>query len=219
MKKLTQLAMCLVVTAAMAGSASAVTVNIQFGYVYEDLGATDTLDQNMTCLLIADVNGLGWADYTAVDKDSFLADPTDVVLACFPLNAALAGAGTHTDTVNWDNTTKGVSEGDQFQLFWFNTPWSAGIETVGPGAAGIEYGYYRTDDVKQTPLGNSDFAYEVPKNSDAGFIYTFTTNTTVGDVSDADMAAKYLTVPEPTTAVLLVAGGLLAICRRRMRLA
>lgn len=199
------------------GTLCASTIDLRIGYLYEDTAAADKIDTGMTGLFIADADGDGWAAYDSVGPDSFLADPDDAILTSFSVNGAIAGDGTHSETLNWDNTAKDVGQGDQFAVFWFNTPHTATIEVDGPGA-GIEYGYYLTDDV----LGASDFAYLVPNNSDSGLIQSFTASTGAGDIPDLEMAAPYVTsgvIPEPTTmfGLLMLTSGALVGSRRRRR--
>ncbi len=209
MNAMSKCVVALLMVAGLSAAASAGTIDLMVGYLYNDAAATTLLDTGMTALLVADADGNGWDAYQNLSPDSFVAEG-DRIIAIFGINGAMGAAGTHADTHNWDNTGRGVAEGNEFALLWFNTPYSLGIENVGPGA-GVSFGLYRSDAV----LG--DWSFVVGPNNKAGFLQVFTASTGAGAIADSAMAATFVTIPEPTTMALLAVGGLLAVRRRNAR--
>ncbi len=228
MNKIVKLSAVLFVVAVSASLASASTINSWVMHLYENAAYNDYLDDGDTLMLICDddmdndtnSSPESWEKYhNTIGKDSFLADPEDVILDAWGLSGVIGGTaydGGDEHAANWDNGGKGVDEGDHFALFWFDLPFSDITDiNNGPGKAGIAYGYYRTDDVLGGVFGGN-LSYEVPANNVSDDLRSITQNAhSSGDIPDSEMAAEFETVPEPMTIALLAGGGIFVTLRRR----
>ncbi len=206
MKNLTKVIVVAIVISGVSSVASAANIFLQAGFLYKDAAAVELLDVGKTAVLVADADGSGWDTYTNGELGDSFAAEGDVVLNAFGINGGMAGAGTHSDDVPWENDAKGVSEGMEIALLWFDVEYADTLASPGEGTA---YGFFRTGQ----DVGEASFA--VPANNFTGMMQVFTDSTGAGSIPDSDMAAKFVTVPEPFTMGVLAVGGLAMLRRRR----
>lgn len=206
MKKLTKMIAVAVVIAGVSSVASAANIFLQAGYLYKDASASEFLDVGKTAVLVADADGSGWGTYTNGELGNTFAAEGDVVLDAFGINGWM-DAGTHSYDQSWDNAHKDVTEGTEIALLWFDVEFSDALSGPGEGTA---YGFFRTNQ----DVGEASF--EVPANNFSGLMQLFTENTGGGTIPDSDMAAKFVTIPEPFTMGVLAIGGLAMLRRRRV---
>jgi hypothetical protein len=206
MKNLTKVIVVAIVIAGVSSVASATNIQFQAGFLYKDAAATELLDVGKTAVFVADADGSGWDAYTNGELGDSFAAEGDVVLNAFGINGGMAGDGTHSGDVSWQNDAKGVSQGMEMALLWFDVEYADTLANPGEGTA---YGFFRTNQVV------AEVGFEVPSNNTSDMMQVFTSSTGAGSIPDSDMAAKYVTVPEPFTMGVLAVGGLAMLRRRR----
>ncbi len=206
MKNLTKMITVAVVVAGVSSVASAANIFLQAGFLYKDAAASESLDVGKTAVLVADADGSGWDTYTNGELGNTFAAEGDVVLDAFGINGGMGVAGSHSNDQSWDNAGKGVAEGTEIALLWFDVEFSDDL--AGPGE-GTAYGFFRTNQ----DVGEASF--EVPSNNFTGQMQIFTEETSEGSIPDSEMAARFVTVPEPFTMGVLAIGGLAMLRRRR----
>ncbi len=149
-----------------------------------------------TVITVIDLNNDGWLgnSYTAapsggrVNANSWLWDPNDVIIGRF----AFGGTNPQSASTNGTNVdglanyTPGV---DRWYTIWFDVPFSSGA--LGPGA---NVSYFVKDNGFVPATGGSA---------------TGSITSTVGPMNLTTV------IPEPTSALLLLAGSGLLIARRR----
>lgn len=198
------------IAAALTASASANTLNLTGGLFYEDAAATVPLTTGKVIAVVADVDGSGFGDYaTSMPTDSFTL-AGDVLLDIQGIDG-FGGTfpGASTNAFVWDNSSKGVSVGTSFAFFWFDLPYTPGIENDGPGA-NVPFGFFQG-----SGFGGSFGDFTVPANATSDELFVLNTSAS-GQLPDSDLAAKYTTaVPEPVSALALSVFGALMIARRR----
>ena len=206
MKNLTKVITVVVVIAGLSSVASAANIFLQAGFLYKDAAASEFLDVGKTAVLVADADGSGWDMYTDGKLGDAFAAEGDVVLDVFGINGGMGAAGSHSDDQSWDNAAKDVTEGAEIALLWFDVEFSDALASPGEGTP---YGFFRTNE----DVGEASF--EVPANNFTGQMKLFTQNTGGGSISDSEMAARFVTIPEPFTMGVLAVGGLAMLRRRR----
>jgi hypothetical protein len=204
----------------LASSSQALTINLNAGYLYDATGTAtgDRLALGSTVMLIADLDGSGWASYT---NGTWTGDTwalgTDLVLGRWALDGTLDGAGTTgqaltpdvSGVAGWDPGT------DQLALLWFEQAYSAGA--AGPGAS-QHFGFYRSSTVTD-PSGSVDMTYVAEANNFNGFLQTFSAGASGNAGPDSTFNATFQTqaIPEPSSLAFVGLGmlTLVTVMRRR----
>ena len=173
----------------------------------------ESFDLGDTLAIIADIDGSGFASYETLTPGGFLADSSDQVLAVFAADGPADGAiQVTTPTFN----TNGI-EDTQFAIFWFDQEFGSTTAEEAP-ALGTAYGFYTaTGDASTLPGGanfnDSDTNFFLPANNFAGFLSLVDTGLG-GGVAPSALTSPFTVVPEPASAMLVLAGAGLVLGRR-----
>ena len=192
-------------------SADQITLNLAFGYLSN--GSGQLLPVNSTMVLLVDADRDGFGDLTT-SYNAWKADADDVILARFPLTAALDGPGTGDWAFQFDNATPGLQAGNPMMLVWYDFPYDA--DATGPCdiLPEVSFGTYR-DDIP-ADLGSAVAGWTIPTQGGTFSLNAFTED--AGGLTGFHGAADQVVIPEPASMLtMLVVGGLVAARRRRNR--
>ncbi len=195
----TKLGLILLVLGLAAAPQAPASVTLQVGManIYEADGLTLA---NGIATYIVDRDGDGIGDLTMAT--TFLPDPDDLIIG-----KELIIDGEVGTTLAPFELTGTLNAGDKIWMVWYP---GLTLAATAPGE-NQPYGVFRTDD---TPM-YSDIPFVVPLDGTWN-LFAYTINA-LGELNENTFVANLMTVPEPSSAMLVVLGllGFRGIARRR----
>lgn len=201
-------------------SHATVTIQFQAGNFTDRLG--NSLADGALGALVVDTSGAGFAGLVDGSSDLIgsnllvgesLGAANVVIIGLLSSSDIGTGAGAFADTFSV-SYTGGISQGDNFGLYWFPSISVVGT-TVGNS---VDYGFYRSDTVDSN--AGADIAFVAPVDGFSYSLFTFDDSIDGSAPTALSFQAEFTTtaVPEPS-AFALLAGvfGLVMVASRRRR--
>jgi len=212
----------LAVTATALGASTAqaaFTMNAQIGVMRTADGSTPITEGTIAFIADEDLDGFG----AFGSADTFASDDAgDRLLGVFGINNAFGFAGAFSETIgNFGLTDPLPANTPILAVFYDNDYDSLGIPdglpnkptTEGVNIDGADFPFGPGAGVD---FGIVDFGFELPNNNVAAEPFSLTTPGIFGTADPALLFANDgTTIPEPGTALLAAAGGLMLLGRRR----
>ena len=217
--RITRLLAVLVALAPIYSASASVSISFSAGVIRQSNGTPVPL--NAIGVLVVDSANNGFGTDTSIvgstlTVGSSLGEADNIILQVFSAPDLGGGLIGFSDNVSYSYTgSLATAAGAPLELVWFPTISVVGA-TIAPS---VSYGYYRTDSIDAN--SGADIGFIAPPDNFNGALGAFDNVTSPGAVaSPSNLTASHTTtaVPEPSSVVLLVAGGFLmtgALLRRR----